>query len=67
MGLSFFSLILIGFTVDYFGKLQPMFFFTLGSIGWARNYAQWNRQAEEMEMQQAIADTESDTTSKDGN
>ena len=65
--LSFFSLILIGFTVDYFGKLQPMFFFTLGSIGWARNYAQWNRQAEEMEMQQAIADTESDTTSKDGN
>ncbi len=34
--LSFLSLILIGFTVDYFGKLQPMFFFTLGAIGWLR-------------------------------
>lgn len=32
--LSFLALILIGFTVDYFGKLQPMFFFTLGAIGW---------------------------------
>lgn len=36
--LSFLSLILIGFTVDYFGKLQPMFFFALGMIGWARYY-----------------------------
>ena len=34
--LSFMSLILIGFTVDYFGKLQPMFFFTLGSIAWIK-------------------------------
>ncbi|MEZ5447985.1 MAG: hypothetical protein R3E89_02815 [Thiolinea sp.] len=34
--LSFMSLILIGFTVDYFGKLQPLFFFMLGAIGWAR-------------------------------
>lgn len=41
--LAFFSLILIGFTVDYFGKLQPMFFFTLGAISWARHYAQWNQ------------------------
>jgi hypothetical protein len=34
--LSFLSLILIGFTVDYFGKLQPMFFFMLGAIAWTR-------------------------------
>lgn len=34
--LAFMSLILIGFTVDYFGKLQPLFFFMLGAIGWAR-------------------------------
>ena len=34
--LSFMSLILIGFTVDYFGKLQPLFFFMLGAVGWAR-------------------------------
>jgi len=37
------SLILIGFTVDYFGKIQPLFFFVLGSIGWARNYPKLNR------------------------
>ncbi len=41
--LAFMSLILIGFTVDYFGKLQPMFFFVLGSIAWARHHAQLNR------------------------
>jgi hypothetical protein len=40
--LSFLSLILIGFTVDYFGKLQPMFFFTLGAIGWL-NYPHLNQ------------------------
>ncbi|MGB0847194.1 MAG: O-antigen ligase family protein [Thiolinea sp.] len=34
--LSFMSLILIGFTVDYFGKLQPLLFFMLGAAGWAR-------------------------------
>jgi len=34
--LSFLALILIGFTVDYFGKLQPMFFFTLGAIAWIK-------------------------------
>ena len=39
--LSFFSLIFIGFTVDYFGKLQPMFFFMLGAIHWAQNYPVW--------------------------
>ncbi len=36
--LSFMSLIFIGFTVDYFDKLQPMFFFTLGSMAWAKYY-----------------------------
>ncbi len=40
--LSFLALILIGFTVDYFGKLQPMFFFTLGAIGWLK-YPQLNQ------------------------
>lgn len=34
---AFLSLLLIGFTVDYFGKLQPLFFFMLGAIGWV-NY-----------------------------
>ncbi len=41
--LAFMSLILIGFTVDYFGKLQPMFFFVLGSIAWARQHGKLNR------------------------
>lgn len=45
---SFVSLILIGFTVDYFGKLQPLFFFMLGAIGWAQYYPVWNRQADEL-------------------
>ena len=36
------SLILIGFTVDYFGKIQPMFFFVLGSISWAKYHVQLN-------------------------
>ncbi len=36
--LSFMSLILIGFTVHYFDKLQPMFFFALGAIAWASDY-----------------------------
>ncbi|HPQ95403.1 MAG TPA: O-antigen ligase family protein [Thiolinea sp.] len=36
--LAFLSLILIGFSVDYFGKLQPIFFFALGMGGWARYY-----------------------------
>ncbi|OQX16633.1 MAG: hypothetical protein BWK73_03425 [Thiothrix lacustris] len=45
---SFMSLILIGFTVDYFGKLQPLFFFMLGAISWAQYYPLWNRQAEEL-------------------
>lgn len=49
--LSFISLILIGFTVDYFGKLQPLFFFMLGSIGWARYYPLWNQQAKELASQ----------------
>ena len=40
--LAFMSLILIGFTVDYFGKLQPLFFFTLGSIAWAENQSKIN-------------------------
>lgn len=41
--LAFMSLILIGFTVDYFGKIQPLFFFVLGSIAWARHYPQLNQ------------------------
>lgn len=41
--LAFMSLILIGFTVDYFGKIQPLFFFMLGSIGWARNHPALNK------------------------
>ncbi|WP_299875354.1 O-antigen ligase [uncultured Cocleimonas sp.] len=41
--LAFMSLILIGFTVDYFGKIQPLFFFILGSIGWASNHQQMNQ------------------------
>lgn len=40
--LAFTSLILIGFTVDYFGKIQPLFFFMLGAIGWARNMPKLN-------------------------
>ena len=41
--LAFMSLILIGFTVDYFGKIQPLFFFMLGSIGWAKNHPKLNQ------------------------
>jgi hypothetical protein len=40
--LAFMSLILIGFTVDFFGKIQPMFFFVLGAIGWAKTYPSLN-------------------------
>jgi len=40
--LAFMSLILIGFTVDYFGKIQPLFFFVLGSIAWAKNTPKLN-------------------------
>ncbi len=43
--MSFMSLIFIGFTVDYFGKLQPAFFFMLGAINWAKFYPVWNTQA----------------------
>lgn len=42
--LSFMSLLFIGFTVDYFGKLQPVFFFILGAINWAKYYPLWNQQ-----------------------
>lgn len=40
--LAFMALILIGFTVDYFGKIQPLFFFVLGSIAWAKSYPSLN-------------------------
>jgi hypothetical protein len=40
--LSFMSLILIGFTVDYFGTLQPIMFFMLGAISWAKFYRSWD-------------------------
>jgi hypothetical protein len=46
--LAFMSLILIGFTVDYFGKIQPLFFFVLGSIGWAKYYPELNRLVEKL-------------------
>lgn len=64
--LSFMSLLLIGFTVDYFGKLQPMFFFMLGAIGWARYYPLWNQQAKELADKQPQPDnnTTSGITSK---
>ncbi|CAA6819738.1 MAG: Unknown protein [uncultured Thiotrichaceae bacterium] len=48
--LAFMSLILIGFTVDYFGKLQPLFFFMLGAIGWARYTLPEPGQAENTEI-----------------
>ena len=35
--LAFTAMILIGFTVDFYGKLQPMFFFFLGAIAWAKH------------------------------
>ena len=46
--LAFMSLILIGFTVDYFGKLQPLFFFVLGSISWSRHHVLLNRTVSKM-------------------
>jgi len=46
--LAFMSLILIGFTVDFFGKIQPMFFFILGAIGWAKSYPSLNKVIEQM-------------------
>jgi hypothetical protein len=46
--LAFMSLILIGFTVDYFGKIQPLFFFVLGSIGWAKYYPELNKSVEKL-------------------
>jgi len=42
------ALILIGFTVDYFGKIQPMFFFVLGSIGWAKYHEQLSESVEKL-------------------
>lgn len=62
--LSFMSLILIGFTVDYFGKLQPLFFFMLGAIGWAQYYPLWNRQAEELESADDFTNTDTTDNSK---
>jgi hypothetical protein len=55
--LSFTSMIFIGFTVDYFGKLQPMFFFMLGAIGWAQHVDLWNRQAEKLASTGTFTDT----------
>ncbi len=48
--LSFMSLIFIGFTVDYFGKLQPIFFFMLGAISWAKDYTTWQQHLPEQAM-----------------
>jgi hypothetical protein len=64
--MSFMSLILIGFTVDYFGKLQPVFFFMLGAIGWAQYYPQWNRQAEKLASADDYPNTDMTTNSSNG-
>jgi len=48
--LAFMSLILIGFTVDYFGKIQPLFFFILGSIGWAKNHTKINQTVDQLKV-----------------
>lgn len=64
--LSFMSLLLIGFTVDYFGKLQPMFFFMLGAIGWARYYPLWNQQAKELAAGQPPPDNKTTSTGNSG-
>lgn len=64
--LSFMSLILIGFTVDYFGKLQPLFFFMLGAIGWAQYYPLWNHQAEEFASGNPMPDTDATLNRSNG-
>jgi hypothetical protein len=48
--LAFTAMILIGFTVDFYGKLQPMFFFFLGAIGWARQATHVNYRLEKLEQ-----------------
>jgi len=48
--LAFMSLILIGFTVDYFGKIQPLFFFILGSIGWAKSHTKINHTVDQLKI-----------------
>lgn len=57
--LAFMSLILIGFTVDYFGKIQPLFFFVLGSIAWARNAPKLNFIINRMIKRSRVKDSKS--------
>ena len=52
--LAFMALILIGFTVDYFGKIQPLFFFVLGSIGWARSHEKVNQTVDKIKQKAVI-------------
>ena len=56
--LAFMSLILIGFTVDYFGKIQPLFFFVLGSIGWAKNAPKLNQILNKMTIIARLKDSQ---------
>lgn len=46
--LAFTAMILIGFTVDFYGKLQPMYFFFLGAIGWARYHREINQKMDKI-------------------
>ena len=55
--LAFMSLILIGFTVDYFGKIQPLFFFVLGSIGWAKSHNTINQTVENIKQKKRVIRT----------
>lgn len=64
---SFMSLILIGFTVDYFGKLQPMFFFAVGMISWARFYRDWDEPTATLSAENLATDELNNHTSKHTN
>ncbi len=65
--LAFMALILIGFTVDYFGKIQPLFFFVLGSIGWARNHDKINQTVERLVRKAKTISTSDKTMHDKGN
>jgi len=63
--LAFTAMILIGFTVDFYGKLQPMFFFFLGAIAWAKqpenlnqamnNFLSKNNNSSDIEQKQSAS------------
>lgn len=52
--LAFTAMILIGFTVDFYGKLQPMFFFFLGAIGWARYHQEVNEKMDKISSKKEL-------------